>query len=109
MRRKTFFSHLLDTDQLITMVERLLEIEEEKLEILDMIDSTLHHRVVDKILHELDQGHHETFMSEYSRDPGNEELLFFLQKHIPNIEEKIQSESKDAQASLFEDIKKLES
>ncbi|MFH1749996.1 MAG: hypothetical protein ABH837_03870 [bacterium] len=108
MRRKTFFSHLLDTDQLIMMVERLLEIEEEKLEILDMIDSTLHHRVIDKVLDELDDRHHELFMTEYSRDPGNEELLYFLKKHIPDIEDKIQLESKATQSSLFEDIKKLE-
>lgn len=108
MKRKTFFSHLLDTDQLIMLVERYLEVEEEKLEILDMIDSTLHHRVMDRVLHELDEGHHEIFIAEYSRDPGDEELLFFLKKHIPDIEDVIRSESKSTQASLFEDIKKLE-
>ncbi len=109
MRRKTFFSHLLDTDQLIMMVERLLEIEKEKMEILDMIDSTIHHRIMDRILYELDDKHHELFMTEFSRDPGNEDLLSFLKKQIPDIEDRIQSESKDAQDSLFEDIRKLES
>ncbi len=107
MKRKTFFSHLINTDQLIMLVEKLLEIEEEKLEILDMIDSILHHRVIHKILEELDDKHHEIFMAEYSKNPGNEELLIFLKKHIPDIEEKIRSESESVQDSLFEDIKKL--
>jgi len=107
MRKKVFFSHLIEVDPLIMLVEEILQAEKEKLEILDMIDSTLHHRIVDRILQELDEQHHEIFMHEYSQNPSNEEILVFLKKQIPDIEKVICNEAQLTQASLFEDIKKL--
>ena len=107
MRKKVFFSHLLDSDKYILLLEKLLEIEQEKLEILDMIDSTLHHRVMNLILQELNEEHHEFFIKEYSQNPGNVEILIFLKKQIPDIESKIRKESKSFHAELKNDIHKL--
>jgi hypothetical protein len=107
MRRKVFFSHLLDTDPMIVLVEKLIEIEAERMEILDMIDSTLHHKIIHKLLDELPDEQHELFLEGYSKDPSNEELLVFLKQYVPDIESKISAESQTVQKSLYDEIGRM--
>lgn len=105
MKNPIFFSHLVDSEKLILEIERLLEIETERQEILEMIDSVLRHAIVTKILDELDGKHHEEFVERYTTKPTDRNILVFLREKVPDIEDKLREEAKGVQQKLFDDIK----
>lgn len=107
MPKPIFFKQLVDVGEVEETINALLEKEEERQEILDLVDSTLHHAVVSRILDELAEEYHEDFMSRFLEAPENPEILIFLVEKVPDIKEKISDEGKKVKTKLLSDIKKI--
>lgn len=100
---KYFYSHLIETDSLVVALSELDITEEEKTHLLGIIESSLHHAILDAILSELSEKDKELFLKQLSKD-DNEKIWDFLSSKIDGIEEKIKKTAENLKEELHKDI-----
>lgn len=99
-----FYSHLIETQSLIVALNELELSEEEKVHLVGIIDSSLHHAILDAVLSELSEKDKKTFL-EHMTEEDNEKIWKFLNSKIEHIEEKIKKAAEDLKQELHKDIK----
>jgi hypothetical protein len=104
--RKYFYSHLIEIDSIVTALNELSLTDSEKAHLLGIIDSSLHHAILDAILSELSENDKRMFL-EHMTDEDNEKIWKFLNNKVDNIEEKIKKTAKDLKEELHKDIKDI--
>jgi len=100
---KIFYDRLINISDIITEVERLQIQPEEKEELAQLVDSTIHHEVISVILTNLPQENHQEFLERFHAKPHDDKLLDYLKAKIGDIEDKLQHTGK----ALKEKIKDL--
>lgn len=104
--KKHFYSHLVEVDTLIIELEKLELTDSEKEHLLKIIESSLHHTILDAILSELTPGDKSLFLHHIALD-DHEKIWNFLNKKVDLIEEKIKKSAEDLKKELHEDIEEL--
>jgi hypothetical protein len=84
-----FYDNLINLHELNLEFDRLEVPFENRRELIDLADSTIHHEIFDLIMIELPKTHHAIFLKYFSDDPSSLEILGWLRGHIPDVEEKI--------------------
>jgi hypothetical protein len=79
---KIFYDHLLDLDKVENTVKKAASSHEERMELWQLIDEIIHHRVMGCILDYLPGVHHEEFLQKFSEGPHDEKLLDYLKEKI---------------------------
>ncbi|HRN96249.1 MAG TPA: hypothetical protein PLD54_02285 [Candidatus Levybacteria bacterium] len=104
MKKKQFYSHIVDTDSLTrALLELGLKDDEHKhLEIL--IESTIHHEIIDAILSELSEGDKKIFLKHLSSEDNHEKVWEYLMDKVDSVEEKIKRAADDLKKELHKDI-----
>lgn len=105
-KQKYFYTHIVSTDSLVVRLKELNLKEEEYAHLLSLIESNLHHSILDAILSELSEEDKKLFLQELSSD-DHEAIWNFLQKRIEKIEEKIEKTAEELQKELHNDIDDL--
>lgn len=100
---KYFYSHLIETESLVVALSELGLSEEEKAHLLGIIESSLHHAILDAILSELSEKDKELFLKQLSKD-DNEEIWAFLTAKIDGIEDKIKKTAQTLKEELHKNI-----
>lgn len=100
---KIFYDHIINVSDIITEVERLEIQPEEKEELAQIVDSTIHHEVISVILTHLPEENHQEFLERFHAKPHDDKLLDYLKVKVEDIEDKLQDTGK----SLREKIKDL--
>ena len=102
-----FYDHLVLIEEVTSELD-LFDIDpEEKTEIIDLIDQTLHHHTLNVILDHLPKEHHQEFMAGFHAAPHNKELLSFLKAHTTvDIEAEIKKIATKVKKDILSDIKK---
>ena len=86
---KIFYDEIIQIGELMTHIQHL-EIEtEEKEELAQMVDETIHHEVMSAILTHLPEEHHEEFLERFQAKPHDPSLLQYLKAKVENIEDKL--------------------
>lgn len=102
--KKHFYIHLIEIESVFMELETLELSETEKKQLSSLIDSNLHHHILDAILSELSQEDKKVFMDHLAK--GDEKRIWqFLNAKTENIEEKIKKASEDIKEKLHKDIK----
>lgn len=101
---KYFYSHLIEIESVISELDKLDLSEEEKIHLAGLIDSSLHHTVLDAILSELSEGDKRVFLQHVHEDDHGK-IWQFLTEKVDKIEEKIKKAAEDLKIELHEDIK----
>jgi hypothetical protein len=104
--KKHFYSHLIETETLTIELNKLEITEEEKAHLLTIVDSSLHHTVLDAILSELSSNDKKLFLQHIAVD-DHEEIWNFLNRKVDTIEEKIKKTAEDLKKELHDDIKEV--
>jgi hypothetical protein len=102
-----FYDHLLGLDEIH---QELLGFElpsKQHYHLLKIADSALHHDVLNLILIELPQSHHEYFLYEFHNDPENGAHLDYVRQFSPEIETKIQQVAHGTKKRILDEIKGL--
>lgn len=102
---KHFYSHLIEIASLTLELDRLDLDEDQKTHLATLIDSSLHHTVLDAILSELTDQDKRAFLHHLNEN-DHDKIWKFLNAKIENIEDKIKSAARDLQGKLHEDLKK---
>lgn len=103
---KIFYDHLIYREEVIAAIDKHKIAVEEREELVQLADETLHHHVLDVILSNLPQEKHEEFLVKFHNTPFDEKLLDYLKKEIADIEEKIATEAKKVKSELLAEIKR---
>lgn len=100
---KYFYSHLIEIDSLVVALSELGLSEEEKTHLLGIVESSLHHAILDAILSELSEKDKKLFLEELQRE-DNEKIWKLLSIKIDSIEEKIKKTAQNLKDELHKDI-----
>lgn len=101
---KHFYSHLIQIESVITELDTLNLDQEQKDHLASLIDSSLHHTILDAVLSELPLADKRVFLNQLKEDDHNK-IWEFLNSKIDNIEDKIKKAADDLKVELHDDLK----
>lgn len=99
-----FYSHLIEIESIILELDKLELSPEQKIHLTNLIDSSLHHTILDAILSELSQQDKKVFVNHLKEDDRGK-IWQFLNEKVDNIEDKIKKVADDLKAELQRDLK----
>lgn len=100
---KKFYSHLVEIESLTVELEELDLSEKQRMHLAQLIDTSIHHTVLDAIFSELsDKDKIELFKHLTSED--NEKIWQFLNSRVDNVEDKIKKVADELRDQLKKDI-----
>lgn len=103
---KIFYDHLIILKDVETYIRGVVESEEEKHELWQIVDEIIHHRVLGCILDKLPHRHHDEFLQKFHKTPHDESLLGFLNERIEEtIEELVKAEMELLTSEILREIK----
>ena len=105
---KIFYDHLVYREEIIAELDKHRISIEEREELVQLVDETIHHHVLDAILSNLPKEKHEDFLVRFHNTPFDDRLLDYLKKEIKDIEKIIQQEAKKIKVELLAEIKRAQ-
>lgn len=103
MNKTFFYSHLIEIESLIVELDKLDLSKEQKMHLSALMDSTLHHTILDAIFSELSEDDKMIFLN-HLKENNKENIWQFLNGKIDNIEEKIKKAAHDLKTELNKDL-----
>ena len=106
MRKKYFYTHIIDTSTLSLELGNMDLNPKERMHLISLMDSNIHHSVLDLILSELNPMDKKTFLTHLASE-NHDKVWKFLNEKVENIEEKIKKTAEDLKKELHKDIKEV--
>ncbi len=85
---KYFYSHIIEIESIYTILDVMDLDHEEKQELIVIIESTVHHTIIDTVLSELSEKDKKIFLHHLSKE-NHEDLWKHLKENIEKVEHKI--------------------
>lgn len=102
-----FYDHLIVIEEVTAVLDEHGLTKEERAELLNLIDQTLHHEILDTIFTHLPKDKHETFLTRFHACPHDVKLLVFLQEETRiDIEKEILKTANRVKRHALSSIKK---
>lgn len=101
---KHFYSHLITVESIVTELDKLDLSLDQKTHLTTLIDSSLHHTILDAVLSELAPKDKKVFLDHLKKDDKGK-VWQFLNEKVDNIEEKIKKAADDLKEELHKDLK----
>ncbi len=108
MKNKNFYSHIIEIDTLFIELDKLDLSEAEKAHLAGLIDSTLHHTVLDAILSELPENEKSKFLENLS-EGDHKKIWEHLNAKVDGIELRIKLAADQLKVDLHNDLKEARS
>lgn len=102
---KYFYSDIVEIEEILVKLDELNLTDEQKIHLSALVDSTLHHTILDLILSKLSDTDKKAFLHRLQEDPENRQLMEFLTDKIDGIEDEITRAVKKLKEELHEDLK----
>lgn len=102
---KQFYSHIIEIESLIVELDKLDLEDEQKRHLASLIDSSLHHTIMEAVLSQLQDDDKKLFIK-YLEEDDHDKIWKFLNERVEDIENKIKKASEDLKYQLYEDLKK---
>ena len=106
MGKKYFYSHIIDTSILSLELGDMDLDSKERLHLISLIDSNIHHEILDLILSELNPSDKKTFLSHLACE-NHDKVWKFLNEKIKDVKGKIKKIAEDLKNELHKDIKEV--
>ncbi|OGE37201.1 hypothetical protein A3B45_05275 [Candidatus Daviesbacteria bacterium RIFCSPLOWO2_01_FULL_39_12] len=101
---KYFYSHLIEIESLIIELDKLDLSLEEKSHLSSLVDSSLHHTILDVVLSQLSEKDKKVFLNHLQKNE-HDKIWQFLSSKVDKIEEKIINAAEELKKQLHKDIK----
>lgn len=98
-----FYAHIVNPDDLAKEIEVLDVSAEDRAHLFMVVQSTLHHRVIDALLEELHDDHKHIFLTHIVEE-NHEGVWRVLNEHVDGAEDKIRQTYEWLRAELMADI-----
>ncbi len=99
-----FYTHLIEIESVIEELDKMDLSKEEKMHLAQLLDSSLHHTILDAIFSQLTEEDKKTFVA-YLQENEHKKIWKFLQEKIDDVEDKIKKVAKDLKDNLHKDLK----
>lgn len=106
MKKKYFYSHIVDTSTLLLELGEMDLTPKERLHLISLIDSNIHHEILDLILSELSPTDKKTFLTHLASE-NHDKVWKLLNEKIKDVEKKIKKTAEDLKKELHKDIEEL--
>ena len=106
MRKKQFYHQVIESDSIVVILNEMELSDQEKIHLSHIMESSLHHAILDAVLSELSVSDKKLFLKELAND-DHDAVWKFLKEKIDGIEEKVIKVSEDLKKELHEDVKKV--
>lgn len=103
MAKKYFYTHIVDTSTLSLELGNINLTPKERTHLISLIDSNLHHEILDLVLSELNPIDKKTFLTHLASE-DHKKVWKLLKDKVDNIEEKIKKTAEDLKKELHKDI-----
>lgn len=100
-----FYAHIVEIESLIVALDELDLSAEQKSHLAELVDSTIHHTVLDIIFSKLSEEDKAAFAARLQTNPDDEELMKFVNDRVEGVEDEIAEAVKKLKEELHEDIK----
>lgn len=104
MRKKYFYTHIIDTSTLSLELGSMDLTPQERMHLISLMDSNIHHEILDLILSELKPIDKKTFLTHLASE-NHDKVWKLLNEKVENIEEKIKKTADELKKELHKDIK----
>lgn len=102
---KYFYSHLIEIESITIELDKLDLSDGQRMHLANLVDSSLHHTILDAILSELSEEDKIKFIKHLEEDDHGK-IWQFLNSKVDNIKDKIKSAAETLKRQLHEDLKK---
>lgn len=106
MTKKHFYTTIVNLDIVYQALSELDLAEDEKEKLNHLIDTTLHHTVLDAVLSELSEEDKKIFLQHVAAEK-HEEIWQLLNRKVVKIEEKIKQAADSLAQELHKDIQEV--
>lgn len=104
---KIFYDHLIVIEEVLEVLDTHELNPKERFELLNLIDQTLHHHILDEILALLPKVSHEEFLKKFHENPSDSSLLPFIrEKSKTDVDKAIMNRANQTKKDLIKTIKK---
>lgn len=100
---KQFYTHLTQVESLIVELSKMDLSNEERIHLSKLVDSTLHHTILDAVLSELSDSEKVIFLR-LIKEADNDRIWRFLNERVDKIEDKIKKAADDLKMELHKDL-----
>lgn len=101
---KYFYTHLIEIESVSMELDKLDLSGEQKKHLANLIDSSIHHSILDVVMSELSPQDKRVFL-QVCKEDDHSKLWKFLNEKIDNIEEKIKKCADDLKLQLHKDLR----
>lgn len=98
---KIFYDHLVLREEISVELDKYAVGAEGKEELVQLVDETLHHQILNTILTHLPKEKHREFLEKFHQAPHDSQLL----EYIKDFEEEIIKTAKKIKSDLLSEIK----
>lgn len=99
-----FYSHLVEIESVTLALDELNLSDSQKKHLASLIDSTIHHTILDIIFSKLSEEDKEMLMNKIKNDPEDKEIMKILNEKIKDIEIEIKEAVSKLKKELHEDM-----
>ena len=99
-----FYTHLIEIESVMEELDKMDLSKEEKMHLSKLLDSSLHHTILDAIFSQLNEEDKKVFAS-HLKENKQDKIWKFLNEKIDNVEDKIKLAAKDLKKELHKDLK----
>lgn len=104
---KLFYDHLIVIEEIVAVLDEHKLSSKDKTAILELMDTTLQHEILDAILTYLPREKHEEFLEKFHAIPHDAGLMQYLKDNSAvNIELAILDRANKTKKKLFKEVKK---
>ena len=104
---QSIFHNLTLVEEIITEIDLHDLSREERDELVDLVQKTLHHHTLATVLDHLPTEKHPEFLAKYKQDPENKQLLAWLKLEIKiDIEAAIKTQAAKIKKEILAEIKR---
>jgi len=98
---KYIFEDIIETESIFLIVEKHFEDDVEKEHMKNLIRDTVHHKLMDLVLDELDAEKRVIFLAGVGDENEHQSLMGRLKEWIDGFEEKIRIRAKEAETEMI--------
>lgn len=103
---KLFYDRFMILEEVEIELRKMNLSKEERQEMDRLIDETLHHRVMGRILTYLPRPYHAEFLDRFHKSPYDEALVNYLNEKIEtSVEQHVKDEVEKVKKEILEDIR----
>lgn len=102
--KKPFYHQWIRIEKVYMEVKKVGLSEGEEKEIWDLLEETIHTRVLDAVLEKLPEVKHEEFLEKFRQKPDDTALLNYLRAEIDDIENHLDKTFQELETEILKDI-----